>query len=86
MVEKILKQKKDKHKEQEMGISEHEFLNIQFKYDWPLFVKHLADVLMGGNVLESKGIDEGEENINPYSGELCKEQDLNFLKNQMKVN
>lgn len=82
-----MKQKKiEKEKENTFGINEVEFVNITFDHEWPFIIKHLADVLMGGDLLKSNKIKEEDEPTNVFLTEMCKEADLTAMKNEMKIN
>lgn len=76
-------QAKQKEDDFTFGISETEFLNIQFDMDWPHIIKDLSFYLTGQDLLVESRIDEAEELQHHNMIERCKESDIAYYKLKM---
>lgn len=72
-----------KKNDDQIGIDENEFCSIIFDHEWPYIIKHLADILMGGDILKSNKIIEEEDQANNAQVELFKENEINLIKNKI---
>lgn len=85
--EQVHEKKEHKKKEKEFGLSEDEFVNIQFDLDWPLIVKDLSTYMVGLDLLKGTRISEADELIpQNFQQEMCKDSDLNKFRQSLKIN
>lgn len=70
---KAVAPKKQKEEDNSIGISDSEFVNINFDLDWPKIVKDLAHYLTGTDFLKGNKISEADELPIPSQEELCKD-------------
>ena len=66
-----------------MSFNEEEFLKMEFEEGWPKVIKHLAETVIGvPGILESDKIaEEDDPNRQLAFTDLCKESEVNYLKN-----
>ena len=76
-------QAKQKEDDFTFGITEAEFLNIQFDMDWPHIIKDLSFYLTGQDLLVESRINEAEELQHHNMIERCKESDIAYYKIKM---